>query len=131
MKKAKDFKCVVCEKPTKYCCNSCNKVFYCTRDHLELDFENHAKDCPKMNFEAEIADEDANGKELMYELKEKCSRRTQLRSKYMFEAIQETNDGSNSKTLISIKECLGIFFLTKNLELSKEIYELGKTEVFL
>lgn len=63
-----------------------------------------------MNFEAEIADEDANGKDLMYELKEKCSRRTQLRSKYMYEAIQETNDGSNSKTLISIKECLGIFF---------------------
>ena len=110
MKKAKDFKCAVCKKPTTYCCSSCNKVFYCSKDHLELDFANHAKDCPKMHFEAEIADEDDDGKELMYELKEKCSLRTQLRSKYMYEAIQDNPPNPNEKTLISIKECLGIFF---------------------
>lgn len=44
-KMASSGKCEVCKKSTKALCPGCNKVFYCSEDHQESDWNNHKQCC--------------------------------------------------------------------------------------
>ena len=107
-KNSLNLKCLVCGKPTKLACKFCQKVFYCTQEHLNTDWENHKTECTKFNFMADIKDDDIEDLELLYKLKEWCSQRSVIRSKMMVDFAKDDNMDS----LEGIKAIFGTLLQT-------------------